>query len=136
MYAEISALANDGLKRSISINDGSSSNRFILRFGTTDNTIQVVSSSNNAAVILSSVTVSNTLSSSKVAIKWDSNNYVFYVNGIIETTKNDLITPLVLNNLDFNDGNSNFFPFYGKTKDIRVYNTALTDAELIALTTI
>jgi len=134
LMAEISALNNDGLKRSISINDGSSSNRFILRFGVNDNTIEVVSASNNSALLLSSVTVPSTLTSSKVAIKWDSNNYVFYVNGIIETTKNDLITPLVLNNLDFNDGNVGLNPFYGNTKQVQYYDSALTDSELETLT--
>ena len=130
------ATGSSGLKRSISINDGSSSNRFILRFGINDNTIEVVSISNNNAVLLSSVTVSNTLISNKVAVKWDSNNYVFYVNGIIETTKNNLITPLVLNNLDFNDGNSGLNTFFGNVKALAVYPTALTDAQLIELTTI
>ena len=134
LMAEISALNNDGLKRSISLNDGSSSNRFILRFGVNDNTIEVVSASNNSALLLSSVTVPSTLTSSKVAIKWDSNNYVFYVNGIIETTKNDLITPLVLNNLDFNDGNVGLNPFYGNTKQVQYYDSALTDSELETLT--
>ena len=134
LMAEISALANDGLKRSISINDGSSANRFILRFGITDNTIEVVSVSNNAAVLLSSVTVSNTLISSKVAVKWDSNNYVLYVNGIIETSINNLIKPLVLNKLQFNDGNNNFNPFYGNTKQIQYYDSVLTDSELETLT--
>ena len=134
MFADIAANANDGIKRSISINDGSSANRFILRFGVNDNTIEFVSSSNNSAVLLSSVAVAGGLSSIKVAAKWDSNNYVFYVNGIIETTKNDLITPLVLNNLDFNDGNNNFNPFYGKTKELGCYDTALTNAELETLT--
>ena len=72
--------------------------------------------------------------SSKVAAKWDSNNYVFYVNGIIETTKNDLITPLVLNNLDFNDGNNNFNPFYGSAKQIQYFDSALNDSDLETLT--
>jgi hypothetical protein len=134
LMAEISALNNDGLKRSISINDGSSFNRFILRFGVNDNTIEVVSASNNSALLLSSVTVPSTLTSNKVAIKWDSNNYVFYVNGIIETTKNDLIIPLVLNNLDFNDGNVGLNPFYGNTKQVQYYDSVLTDSELEALT--
>ena len=43
--------------------------------------------------------------------------------------------PLNLNTVKFNNGSTSS-PFYGNTKDIRVYNTALTDQELINLTTI
>jgi len=46
-----------------------------------------------------------------------------------------MINANALNTIDFRDGNA-LFPFFGKTKDVRVYNTALTDAELAALTTI
>jgi len=134
LMAEISALDNDGTRRSISINDGSSANRFILRFGNTDNTIEFIAVSNTSAVLLSSVTVPNTLSSNKVAAKWNSNNYVLYINGIIETSINNLIKPLVLNKLQFNDGNSGFNPFYGNTKQIQYFDSALTDSELETLT--
>jgi hypothetical protein len=44
-------------------------------------------------------------------------------------------SPIGLDRLSFNqDGGANYF--YGNTKDLRVYNTALTDQELINLTTI
>ena len=60
-----------------------------------------------------------------------------FVNGIKigNSTVTNSFSTMNLTTLDLKDvTNANFF--YGNVKDVRVYNTALTDAELQALTTI
>ena len=44
-----------------------------------------------------------------------------------------MISSGLLNELTFERADGTL-PFYGKVKDLRVYNEALTDAELISLT--
>jgi len=73
----------------------------------------------------------------KIAIQYDSigSNYKMFVNGVsisrYSLAVNQSITGLSKLNLSFN--NSGIF---GEIKDVRFYNTALTDQELQALTTI
>ena len=65
----------------------------------------------------------------KVAVKWDSLNLSIYVNGVEETTST--ISSTDFQYIYHSSGDSSKY-----IKDLRVYNTALTDAELIKLTTI
>ena len=71
----------------------------------------------------------------KIACKYSLNNVSFFVNGEKVGTDTSALAFTQLNSIDFNIGNgSEVAKFYGKTKDVRVYNTTLTDQELIALT--
>ena len=67
-------------------------------------------------------------------IKYKSNDYSFWINGFeVGSETASTILPSGLNQLSFN-GTSNYNPFYGKTKEIAYFKTALTDSELEALT--
>jgi hypothetical protein len=79
----------------------------------------------------------NFTENNKIAVQYDSNgsNYKMFVNGVsiaryIQAT-NQSVSGLSELNLNYS-----ILPFVGNVKDVRVYNTALTDAELQALTTI
>ena len=137
LYAEISALANDGTFKVISISDGSTSN--VVRFykNTTNNQLSIRVTLGGVNQFNVVHTLSNSTQNNKLALKYKENDFAFWVNGIevnaIQTgTTFSLNT---LNKLSFSEGNG-LSPFYGNTKDLRVYTTALTDAELQALTTI
>jgi len=73
----------------------------------------------------------------KVAVKYKENDFALWVNGVEAATDNSGLvwSNGVLDTLKFSDGN-NASPFYGNAKDVRLYNTALTDSELATLTTI
>ena len=75
------------------------------------------------------------LNVNKVALKYKLNDFSLWVNGVEVAT--DILgnAPIALNVLNFDNGVGGA-DFYGNTKDVRVYNTALTDQELINLTTI
>lgn len=72
---------------------------------------------------------------SKIALKYKQNDFALWINGAEVLTDLSGITPTGLNVLQFNTGAGGDI-FCGKCKDLRVYNTALTDAELQALTTL
>jgi len=72
----------------------------------------------------------------KIAILYQENNFALYVDGVkrVEETNGSVPSINTFNTLNFaQESSSNF---YGNVKDVRVYNTALTDEELQALTTI
>ena len=71
----------------------------------------------------------------KVAVKYKSGDYAVWVNGteVITSSSTD-ISSVDYTNLDFNFGGGSY-KFEGKVKQLQVFKTALTDSELIALTT-
>ena len=73
----------------------------------------------------------------KVAFKWALNDFSLWVNGIEEASSivGNLLPANTLQSLQFKvPGASN--NFYGKTKQLQVFKTALTPAELQTLTTL
>jgi len=139
LFCEIAGLvvAADGVTREIAISDGTSSNRVELRYGTTSNAIQYLiriggSIQTNQTGIVSDITNFN-----KVALTWKLNEFKLFINGIqigVTDTSGNVFSAGSLNTIELKDGGGGS-PFYGKTKQIKVYKTALSDAELILLTT-
>ena len=82
-------------------------------------------------------TVPLPLNFNKIAIRYFSNTLELWLNGVMvgSETFTTQIASNVLNSFKFEKSN-NTLPFYGKTREVKLYNTALTDAELAALTTI
>lgn len=134
LMAEISALANDLTFRNISISDGSNSNTIQLRYRTTSNVLQAQLFVDGVGESYG-VTLNDITTFSKAAIKYKENDVAFWVNGfeILVDTSASTFPNNTLNTLDFQRGNDTL-PFYGNTKQIQYYNSALTDSELEQLT--
>ena len=130
LYAEISALANDLTHRRISISDGSLSNLVYISFDTASNRILA-----NANGKIMTHTISDETEFQKIAVYYNTTAPKLFVNGVLRETETTMNAITGLNELSFHNGvGSN--NFYGNVKEVRVYNTALTDAELTTLTTI
>ena len=73
----------------------------------------------------------------KVAFKYKENEFALWINGaeVVSDTSGAVFSANTLSKLGLKLG-TNTNPFFGKVKDLRTYNTALTDAELLTLTTI
>jgi hypothetical protein len=137
LFAEISALANDSTKRRITINNDSSSNFVQLEYRPTTNTIQV-GVFNGASQGYFTELISNITLFNKIAYSYKLNEFKLYVNGIqlgVTINSGSVFLNGTLKNLSFDNG-AGSDTFYGNVKQIQYYNTALTDAELQALTTI
>ena len=135
LYIETSALSNDLSERRFGISDGTSSN--VVRVGYTNvsnRIIAVIYNGSNQAVL--TYTPSDITQNSKIAVKYKENDFALWVNGVERSTDTfGSVFPInTLNSLDFNVGGGSHF--YGNTKEVKIYNTALTDSELQALTTI
>ena len=133
LYAEIAALANSGTFRYISL-FGDTSNHVQIYYKDSANKITgLVRSSGNVSFIFTH-TLADATNFIKVAIKYKQNDFALWVNGVEVANDTSGNTPIGLSELDFdyNGGNK----FFGNTKNLQVYPKALSDAELINLTTI
>jgi len=134
LYAEISALADDGTGRNLGISDGTTSNRILILYSPNSNELRFYLAGSGG-----SITVNHTLTEVtefiKVAVKYKAQDFSFYVNGVKISINTSNITFSGLDDISFNNpfggGTSNF---YGKTKGVYVFNEALTDDELQQLT--
>ena len=133
LYVEINPL-DTGLFKGIGIGQVTGDSLWI--YATLDNKI-------SAQIRIGGATqfylISNTILSgfNKVAFKWSANDFSLWVNGNEEDSSSvgNLLPANTLQSLQFKvPGASN--NFYGKTKQLQVFKTALTDAELQTLTTL
>lgn len=127
LFADIAALDDDLTYRSISI--GAGVGVINLFYNNVSNTI-VASSAGGALIIkqLSDITNFN-----KVIFKYKQNDFSLWVNGFEIGTDTSGTTGDALTTLSF-DNNSGGSRWYGKTKELGYYDTALTDEELEYLT--
>ena len=134
LFVEMAALADDLTFRSISLNDGTNTNSVGIRYRTTSNRINAIIKDGNGVTFQMNFDVSDITQFNKIALKYKSGDNSLYINGTeVLTSSSTFSFTSVLNDASFNrgDGNDDFF---GKVKQLQVYNTALTDAQLTSLT--
>ena len=138
LYAEIAALANDGVGKYYSISNGTSSNRIRIGYSFTDNTIRALVISQGSNVFDYTHTISDVKSLSKVGFSYKQNEFSFWIDGVKVHTDTSGNTPINLSRLSFDDGKEvgTGGYFFGKAKALAVFKEALTDAQLQSLTTI
>ena len=135
LFAEISALANGGSYRLMSVSDGTNNNRVTLGFSNTSNKFYFQLKANNSSIWQELIT-ENVINTNKIAFKYKSGQQSVFVNGFEVINKTNSFTfSSNLNGLSFfEQGTTN--PFYGKCKQLMVFDEALSDSELQALTTL
>ena len=128
LFVEIAALADDGTNRYISLSDGSISNRVNVFFDSNNNLRGYYNGLSGSITINTDIKLNN-----KIAFKYKSGDSGFWLNGFEVATRTDSLSLSGLDSTSFYLGGGSIF--YGKIKQIKVFNTALTDAELASLTT-
>jgi hypothetical protein len=102
------------------------------------NKVKCVFVKGGVAIINNSFSVASITSYNKLAISFKNNNFRFFINGtkaLEDLTLDTFFAENFLNSVRFNSRDG-FGNLYGKTKEAQVFKTALTDAELITLTTL
>jgi hypothetical protein len=132
LYAEIASLDGDEASRFLSVSNSQDDElvRFIL---SSSNQLKVEMKTLSGSNFTKIMTVDRNGDFSKVAIQYKSNDYKVYLNGISQSVTQNPNTPSGLNQLAFNRGGC-CNVFYGNVKCVAVFKEALTDEELIALT--
>ena len=136
LFAEIPVFTSlmDSTLR-ITLSDGTSSNRVLLNWSS-DTTFGVIVSVSGSTVATLNYNSTFVNVNRKYAIKYKENDFALWVDGVEVATDTSGVTfpNGTLSNLSLNSTNSNHFE--GKTSQIQVFKTALSDAELQQLTTI
>ena len=140
LYIEGSKIELSSISGAISISDSTTSNRIVVNgvASSIENRYSIAFKVNNTDLYSQNITLPFDINGfAKLAIKWSVSSFSVASNGqILYTENNNFSFPInTLNRVGFDSG-TGLVDFYGKCKDLRVYNTALTDAELIELTTI
>ena len=137
VYLEFEALVNDASNRWISFEEVgvASDNQFEIRLAAASNLIQIVTrSAGGGQDVTMSERLTDITANNKIAFNYDGLNWKLAVNGSVTDTAtaarlfNDDIEKIKFSRY------TNTNHFYGKVKDLKVYNTALSDSELQALT--
>ena len=135
LMVEISALeSNVATNDAISIIGASSDNRLYIYRSNTDNKYGFAVFSGGSLQCNIKTDIVDFSVNAKIAAKYKLNDFALYLNGTQVATDSSGSAPIGLNSLQFNSGAGQ--PFFGNVKDLKLYNTALTDQELQALTTI
>ena len=140
LYTEIAALSTTDpthQNRDISISDGTINNTLILYYQSSLNRISVYINVGNVMVALGSVTSYTVTNFNKIAVRWKQNDFRMYINGtlVFSDTSGASFSSGTLNRINFDNAIGND-DFYGKIRDIRVYNTKeMTDSEVDILLT-
>ena len=136
LMAEISFPApTSSQNQRIAISDGTVNNRVLIQnIGGSANRLQFYVIVNNVISTGFFANVNDITSFNKIAFKYKENDFSVWFNGIeILTDTSGATFPIgTLTELDFNGGNAG--DFYGETKQLQYYNTALTDLEIETLT--
>jgi hypothetical protein len=131
LYAEIAALDETQGTSVLTISDSSLSDRLLIAFVSGKIRGEFVSGGGTITRDASEVFIENF---NKIACSYTSNTFKVFVNGLQVGTTGTVTTAMLgIVELAFDRGDSANY-FYGNVKDIRYYNTALTDQELQALT--
>ena len=135
LYAEIEALTDGTTQRSISISSENIQNTVEIFYNSGANQVSFRIRANNANVTVQNRTVSDRTQFVKVALKYKSGDIEGFINGVKEVDRTDSFTfSESLTELAFDRGGDQSH-FEGRIKDLRVFTKALSDTELITLTT-
>jgi hypothetical protein len=129
LFVQASALTDDGSAGLISLSDGTTSNRITIELdgnivkGRLTPSVGVLNASTNITI------------STKIVLKYKENDFALWVNGFEAAVSNsgNTFSNGTLTELAFDRGDG-AEDFYGKTKQIQYFDSALTDTELETLT--
>ena len=133
LFVEMASFVKINPSGNITLTDGSGDNRIYIYY-LVDNSISVIYNINSTGAAIHNFALADITQQTKIAVKWGNSNVSVWINGssvLSAATSNFL--PNTLNQLSFSKP-SGSVPFEGKVKQLQVYDTALTDTQLAALT--
>ena len=133
LFVEMAALSDDLTYRMISLSDGTVDNSINIQYSGVSNTIRARVENGGSPQADITYTILDSKSFSKIAVLYKLNKFELWFNGSKVGEDTSGTPPLGLSKLAFDrgDGGSDF---YGKVKQLQVYDTSLSDTQLAALT--
>ena len=105
LYAEISALADDGtVRRLLLLSDGTTNNSVSVEYSVLNNLIRIRLRSGNVEQSFYQSTNYDFLQYHKIALSYKLNDFKIYIDGVLIHTDTSLNTPINLSELSFSNG--------------------------------
>ena len=136
LFVEMAALSDDETNREITLSDGTGSNYVLIRFNSGGSNRIYTRVDVGGALEYYDLNTSHTITNNnKIAIRWGASNFATFINGVEAGSQlsGSSFSADTLNNLSFDNG-AGGGNFYGKVKQLQVYDTSLSDTQLAALT--
>ena len=133
LFSEMAALANDGTIRRIAMSNSAGNSLNRIELNSTNNKVFGVTYTSGANQAAISYTMPDATTPFKMAYKYKDNDFALWVDGFKRGTDSSGITPTALVKLNFDNG-AGGNDYYGKTKQLSTFKTALSDSELETLT--
>jgi len=135
LFLETAILANDGTFKFVSLSDGTLNNTVWIYYRSDTNQINFRVLSGGSSSFDEIYTINDSTLISKLCLKYKENDFSAWVNGfeVLTDTSGSTFSSGTLTTLEFNRQDDAYF-FYGKTKQLMTFKTALTDSELETLT--
>jgi len=134
LYIEAATIANAGSKAIALSASNSASNRVVIFYSSTSNTIQGRVQASATTTIPINGTVTDNTDFNKIAFKYKSGDLALWINGTeVQTSTAAYTFDAALSELAFDQGNGSIH-MDGHVKQVVVFKEALSDAELAALT--
>ena len=138
LMVEISALANDGTFKIISIKNSSSNayeNTLNIQYTATSNQIAAVYRVGNSSLVVFIYNMNSSITNSKVCFKYKSGDFAMWVDGfeVGQSANTTMIPNGTLSEILFSRSD-NIGDFYGNTKQLQYFDSALNDSDLETLT--
>jgi len=131
LFVEMALLSDEDSNKYMSISDGTDDNKIQIDFDYSLSRLQYVVKKDAGVQANLKLPYTGT-NMDKIAVKWKVNDFAVWLNGVEIGTDTSGLAPIGLNTLNFSSSGSNHFQ--GKVKQLQVYDTALTDTQLAALT--
>ena len=143
LFAEMAFARNKGTSspfkiERISLSDGTDTNRVFIGNTTTANEIQAFVRNATGISFNETVSVADITSTNKIALKYKANDFALWINGVEVASSTSLsYIPANLSNFQFAGASSlTLYAYEGTANQVILFPTALTDAQLVELTTL
>lgn len=136
LYMEASALFDDTTsQRVISVSDGTASNQIILGYDAFSNRIIASLFDGGLENVKLSYVITDVTALNKIAFKWAETDFALWINGteVATNSTSSVDAANTYNELQLAEGDGTN-DFIGRIRELKVFTTALTDAELTTLT--
>jgi hypothetical protein len=137
LFFEAAALADDLTNRGFALSDGTSSNACRIYYANSTNNIRFLFNVGGSAQVIKSINLTDITDYNKIAFSYKQDDFKIYINGVKveEDTSGSVPSANTFSKLSFDRGYGGE-NFYGKCKQLIVFNEALSDSELTTLTTL
>jgi hypothetical protein len=134
IYAEFvtRVTAGTAAKRVLTISNGDDGNRISIGKAADDSLIGLILTGGVTQALIS--TAANQSGTFKMALAFQANDAVLYINGVQIGTDNSLTMPTGFNRIDLGQNAGNASQFNDRIRAAAIYTTRLTDAQLAELT--